>query len=286
MGIESKNPEDIDAKIPEVEVQQERREQEQFSDLSIFTTTMYGTDEISRVRQELAVNFLKNAQALGIKCVVVDGGSNQEFLDEISQFDNIEIVVDPTLKMGESRRTALQIAIEKYATPYFLWSEPEKDGLIQMETLKAMIDGLRTGQSDIIVPRRASTESMPKFQAWIEARANKRASGLKGPKPDEAEEILDLWFGPKMFNRDGAESFINYQGELDKWDSIIKPVLDAAQAGKRISSVDVDYQYDPSQTKSEEQNREIKRKRMEQYATILKELGDKYWIEKLAPKEE
>jgi len=267
-----------------LEGQQEKREKEQFSDLSIFTTTFYGTDEISRVREKLAEKFFNNARELGIKCVVVDGGSNEKFLKRIEALDNIEVVVEPSLKMGESRRAALQIAIERYATPYFLWSEPEKDGLINLDSLKAMIEGLRKNQTDIIVPKRTTKESMPRFQAWIESRANKRASELTGKQPENVEEILDLWFGPKMFNREGAESFINYKGQLDKWDSIIKPVLNAAQEGKRISSVDVDYRYDPSQTIAEEQDREMKRKRIEQYSTILKELGDKFWIEKLSPK--
>jgi hypothetical protein len=268
----------------QLEGQQEKHEQEQFSDLTIFTTTFYKKDDVSQVREKLAENFLKNAQDLGIKCVVVDGGSNEEFLKKVEGLNNVELVVDPSLKMGESRREALRVAMEKFNTPYFLWSEPEKDGLINSDSLEAMIEGLRKKQTDIVVPKRTTKDSMPEFQAWIESRANKRAGGLTSKESEKVKEILDLWFGPKMFNREGAEFFINYRGKLDKWDSIIKPVLDAYKAGKRIDPVEVKYTYDPSQTMAEENDKEMKRKRIDQYSAILAELGDKFWIDKLARK--
>jgi len=56
--------------------------------------------------------------------------------------------------------------------------------------------------------------------------------------------------------------------------------IEAAQAGKRISSVDVDYAYDPSQSGSEENDRSMKEKRVIQYKKILGELGDEFWKKK------
>jgi hypothetical protein len=252
-----------------------------FKDLVLFTTTMYGVDDVSKVREVLAERLLKNAEDLGVRSVVVDGGSNPEFLKKLKAFKNVTSEVDPSLGMGESRREALKKALE-LAGPQdnFLWVEPEKSELITKESLSAMIEGLRAGQTDIVVPRRKSMASMPKFQAWIEKRANKRAGELMNEDEDApTEESLDLWFGPKMFNREGANFFANYKGKLDKWDSIIKPVIDAAEAGKKISSVDVDYSYDPSQSESEEHDRVMKEKRVTQYKKILGELGDSFWEE-------
>lgn len=253
-----------------------------FKDLVLFTTTMYGEDAVSKVREVLAEDLLRNAERLGVRCVVVDGGSNAEFLKKLSGFKNVTSEVDSKLGMGESRREALKKALEM-AGPQdnFLWVEPEKADLITEESLHAMIEGLRAGKTDIVVPRRKSMESMPKFQAWIEARANKRAGEIMKEGEDEpSEEVLDLWFGPKMFNRDGAAFFADYKGKLDKWDSIIKPVIEAAHAGKKISSVEVDYSYDPSQSESEKNDDVMKRKRIIQYTKILGELGDKFWEEK------
>jgi hypothetical protein len=126
--------------------------------------------------------------------------------------------------------------------------------------------------------------SMPKLQAWIEKRANERASHIMEESQENLDklssEAFDLWFGPKIFNLEGAKFFAEYKGKLDKWDSIIKPVVLAAQAGKKISSVEVDYTYDPSQSESEKDDRNMKEKRLIQYRQILKELGDKFWEKK------
>ena len=127
-------------------------------------------------------------------------------------------------------------------------------------------------------------ESYPKFQEWMEKRANKRAGKLMASEK-EAEDEMDLWFGPKMFNREGAQYFLNYKGKLDKWDSIIKPVLEAHKDGKRIISVPVDFKYPETQKTQEENSRALKEKRFEQYRKILAELGDEFWIEKEKTKE-
>ncbi len=274
MNVERYNP-------PAVETSPEKKEEYSFDDLTIFTTTFYGTDPVSQTRQKLAEQFLTKANDLGIRSVVVDGGSTPEFLDWMRQLKNVHVEVEPKLSMGESRRHALHAAREKYKTPFYLWVEPEKSNLLTPETLHAMISGLRSGAADIIVPSRKSHETMPKFQAWIEKRANFRAHQLM---PGE-HETFDLWFGPKMFNNEGAGFFESYKGTLDKWDSIIKPVVDAYQAGKRISTVEVDYTYDPTQTDTEKDDRIMKRKRFEQYRQILAELGDVFWKEQLENKE-
>ena len=228
----------------------------------------------------MALKFFNNADQLGVRCVVLDGGSNENFLEEAKKFSNVEIIVDSSLGMGEGRRAALEAAMGENKASFFLWIEPEKDDLINEKDLGKMIADLRENKADIIVPRRESKETMPEFQAWIENRANKKAMEIAGVGREEAKEVWDLWFGPKMFNREGAKYFLEYKGKLDKWDSIIKPVLNAYQDGKRVSSVDVNYKYDISQKESEEKDREMKKKRIIQYIKILAELGDEFWRKK------
>ncbi len=145
----------------------EKKEGEKFSDLVIFTATLYKNDAVSKLRQELAKKFFANAKNLGIKCVVVDGGSNQEFLDELKGFDNVELIVDPKASMGESRREGLQKGIGQFDAPYYLWVEPEKYDLIKEESLVAMIQGLRDGRADIVVPKRKDLSTMSEFQKKI-----------------------------------------------------------------------------------------------------------------------
>lgn len=260
---------------------EQREDENKFNDLFIFTTTLYGQDESSRVRASLAEEFLKRTEKLNIKCVVVDGGSSAEFLNKIKQLKNIQVVIEPSLGMGESRRKALEAAMSLASatgSPSFLYADPEKEDLIKEESLGAMIKSLREGIADIVVPMRKTMESYPRFQEWIEKRANKRAAKIMNENKAEAE--LDLWFGPKMFNREGAKYFLEYKGKLDKWDSIIKPVADAYKAGKRIVSAPVDFQYPETQKSHEEMSRVFKQKRFEQYRKILAEMGDEFWAGK------
>lgn len=243
-----------------------------FSDLSVYTATLYGTDKVSKLRQKLAEKLLKNIAGLGINCVVIDGGSNEYFLKKVRSYKNVKLAVKKGLTIGQSRRKALWLAMKQSGISYFLWTEPEKYGLIKKTFLQKMIAGLRKNEMDVMVPRRLSKKSYPRLQAGLETKANIKAKRLMGKKFNQSGE-LDLWFGPKMFNRTGARFFLNYKGRLDKWDSIIKPVLEAWQGGKRVSSVDIDYKHDFLQTSAEEKDKVMKKKRMEQYKLVLAELN-------------
>lgn len=261
----------------------ENKEGKKFSDLTVFTSTLYGRDKTSEIRQKLAEKFLDNCSKLQINCVVVDGGSNQELIDKIKLLKNVTLLSEPSLSMGDGRKEALRIAMEKYKTPYYFWSEPEKDDLIKEESLTEIIKGLREEKADIVVPARIENDTRPELQTWIENRANKKATELMDSKLDES---FDLWFGPKMFNQAGAKYFLEYQSILNKWDTTIGPVIDAYKGGLKIASAKVDYKYDPSQKKDEEFNRVIKKKRIEQYATILKVLGDPFFLKEKPSKDE
>jgi len=261
----------------------ENKEEMKFNDLTVFTSTFYGSDKTSEVRQKLAEKFLSNCVDLKINCVVVDGGSNQEFINKVKLFKNITLLIEPSLNMGESRKEALRVAMDKYKTPYFLWVEPEKDDLIKEESLLAIIKELRENKADIVVPQRIKNDTNPELQTWIENRANKRVAEIMDPN---LKESFDLWFGPKMFNQAGAKYFTDYKSNINKWDTIIGPVIDAYKDKLRISSAKVDYKYDVSQKEDEESNKIIKRKRLEQYTTILKELKDPYWSKKKSSDDE
>lgn len=259
----------------------ENKEGMKFPKLIVYTATLYREDDVSKVRQELAQKFIENTAKLGIKCVLIDGGSNEEFINFAKSFSNVELHVEPQLGMGESRRLGLSKAMENTEAEYFFWVEPEKYDLINTDDLEHLLVDLEKDQTDIVVPKRSSMETLTKFQAWIESRANKRAMGIVGVNEQEVKEVWDLWFGPKMFNREGAKFFQEYNGKLDKWDSIIKPVANAYLAGKRVTSVNVDYHYDQKQTESEENDREMKKKRIVQYMSILAEMGDEFWQDKI-----
>lgn len=254
--------------------------EKKFDNLVVFTSTMYGTDPASNVRVRLALQFLERAKELGIKVVVVEGGStNQEFLQEVTsaRFPNLELVRSQTSAMGPKRREGLKTAMEKFPNAScFLYTEPEKPDLISASNIENMMEALEKG-ADIVVPeRKGGLRNYPRLQTWMENRANKRVNKLTRP----GTEKVDMWFGPKMFNRNGALEFLEYNKDgdkLDLWDSVHVPVITADKKDKKIASVPVDFTYPEEQRAMEEGNKEFDKKRLEQYKKILAEAGDTFW---------
>lgn len=259
----------------------ESRERKDFSNLIIFTWTSYQDDERSQLRSKLALKMLDNAHKYWIKVVMVDKWSGVKFLEQLKKYNNVTIVNSKEWDtMAWDRRSALQKALELYPdTPYFLWTEPEKDHLITPQNLSPVMDEIETGKYAIVVPKRADKSTMVDFQAREETRANKELSALATWKKRISEknpdlyggEEFDLFFGPKIMTRKGAEYFLKYKWELDKWDGTITPVLLAKAKWENIWSVTVGYKYDESQKKDEEGDKNMQRTRLRQYVSILEE---------------
>ena len=260
---------------------------DELKNLIVYTGVFYQDNETYRTRSKIWFKTFDNAAKLGIKVVVRnDGGLPAEMLQRIKAYSNITIVEkDPSKKntLGSGRREALQKAKEiadqeRIEDPVFLWTEPEKDNLITEKNLLRMISGIREG-ANIVIPERGEKAwgQLPKLQHWLEQRAKKRAKNIV-----EFDDKLDLWFGPEVLDKIGAGYFLDYnagKNRVDLWDALIVPVFDAMRDGIKVTSVPVDFLYNQSQidNESDESNREIKIKRIEQYTQILKELGDPKW---------
>jgi hypothetical protein len=185
--------------------------QNNLSELIIYTATLYGNDNTSEIRSELCINLLKNAKELGVKIIVKDNGSSEEFINEVKKLNNVLLIQtssgDKAKSLGAGRREALEEAVkladrEKMQNPCFFWTEPEKDNLIAEQNLANMVAEIKRG-SNIVVPSRKENawESLPKIQRWFEQRANKRSLELiKEFSGGRYRQLLDLWFGPKMFD--------------------------------------------------------------------------------------
>lgn len=250
------------------------QQREGFHDLTLATTTCYHNDQTSQLRSKLALETFRRAAKLNINLIVVDGSTRPGFLKKLEDFDHLTVVSEnPSWGMGGGRRAGLKRAIEKHDTSFYLWFEPEKTDLLDPESLKAMIKPLRRGKADIVVPKRRGMESCPPHQAWLEQKANRRATNIMLGRQPTAEikdkQVVDLWFGPKMFNRKGAEFFLNYRSNLNKWDATIVPVIIAYRNGLKVITVEVDYTYDPRQKEAEENDKGMIKKRLEQYVQIL-----------------
>ncbi len=294
-------------------------EKSQYEDFVAFTSTFYKEDVEWRVRSEAFFEMIKNAQKLGIRVVVVDGGSGDDFRERVSEYPNVTLIdsgkwwenIDRT--MAGDRRFSGKKAMELFPNvSYFLWLEPEKAELIKEKSIDAILSPLRDGTADIVVPSRISKETLPAQQRAVENRANKRAVGIVRDKnmktntkfkldnrkltSDSWEEQyidtrysdytnnpwdesfiapLDLWFGPKAFNRKSLEEdFLTYKWA--KWDGIITSVLAWKQRGKSVLDVPVDFTYPRAQTELEswEEAQKNQEKRKIQYRYIIKTIRD------------
>ena len=266
-------------------------DKDELKNLIVYTGVFYQDNETYRTRSKIWFKTFNNAQKLGIKVVVRnDGGLPEAMLERIKAYDNITIVEKvATNTLGGGRREALEEAIriaekEGIKNPIFLWTEPEKDDLITEKSLLPLIAEVRTGSNIVVAERKQEAwDQLPTLQRWIEKRANGRANKIAQEKTGINPQ-LDFWFAPKAFDKIGADYFLKYnpnKDRLDLWDSIMIPIVDAIRDGKKVKGVPIDFLYNQNQidNESDESNREMKIKRIEQYAQILKELGDPKWVE-------
>lgn len=294
-------------------------EQFKYHDFVAFTSTFYKDDIEWKVRSEAFFEMIENAQKLWIRVVVGDGWSGPEFIERLQKYPNITYVASGKwsenldLTMAWERRFTGKSAMEKYPeASYFLWTEPEKAGLMKPESIDAILDSMRSWDADIVVPSRKSKDTLPPQQKSAENRANRRASDIvteskmtpihifwerytefisepqdihRLPRvytdnvdedPQNTNAPYDLWFGPKAFTRKSMEEdFLPYSWA--KWDGIITSVLAGKIRWKNVVDVPIDFAYPPKQTELErdsDQAVKYQRLRRSQYRYIIKTIRD------------
>ncbi|HSE29639.1 MAG TPA: hypothetical protein VLA77_03595 [Candidatus Saccharimonadales bacterium] len=238
------------------------------SEVVVATTTMYRS--AMETRAQLALVTLEKLSALGYRVVVVDGGSPEEWLEQVWRIDGVTILEespDPRTgkpSMGAGRRQAMLYASQRIGCKAVAWMEPEK--LSFADLLAQAATPVLQGQADLVVPRRTSLASYPIEQQHAEIMGNSAVAGLLGAE-------FDFWFGPRVWSLKALPHMLNYNGEFgDKWDSLMVPVIFTMADGLRVMSVDVDYIHPAAQTAEEQGSPEMTLKRAEQLYTIIQAL--------------
>ena len=226
----------------------------------VATTTRKSSD----VRAKLALKTFQVIKEMAYELVVVYGGSDLEFRSQVNDYCTL-LVNDENRGMGASRRlavaNALEVVLRYNQKPVVIWMEPEKLDLVRF--FQYITKPVIEGAADLIVPKRSCMNSYPLEQEYAESMGNLAVEYLIGKE-------LDLWFGPRVFNEQSAQIFLDYQGEYgDKWDSIFIPVLRAMAQGLRVKSVSVDYQHPPEQTVEETGNLDFLIKRLDQLQNLI-----------------
>jgi glycosyltransferase involved in cell wall biosynthesis len=230
----------------------------------IVTTTWYDLGkESDRLRAGVALRTVEKAIELGYEIVVVDGGSDGEFVGEMKK-SGARVCVQKEKGMGVGRREAMRraLGLRKKA---MVWMEPEKEPLVRL--LDKVVEPIIEGKADLVVPKRESMNSYPAEQQHSEWLINRYWQLL-------IEKKLDICFGPRAWGVELTGYFLNYNGEYgDKWEAIFITVMEMLRDGKRVVGVEVDYEHPRELTKIEQGNIEFVEKRIEQLGGLVKAMG-------------
>lgn len=259
--------------IPQSFERYEAEANPKFHDLAIVTSTFYPNDASSQLRAALAKQTVERSRELGLKSVVIEGGSEDTFTEQlVTHTEPLIASAWPAASMGTSRRRGFELALENPATEFVLWLEPEKYDLLRPETVTKLTELARLAEAAeperaiIVVPKRRSKASYPAFQAEIETKGNREMTQLLGLS--DTNEEFDFWFGPKLFNRAAAHFFTGYDGE--SWNSIFIPAALAVQGGAKLISAEIDFTYPQEQKALEEDHAdEFRAKREAQYHQVI-----------------
>ena len=232
---------------------------------AIATITLYNPNkEVDRIRIEIAKNSIQLATNLGYDVHIVDGGSPDEFLEYISS-KGAHVYKQQGSSAGLVTRKAIQSAYDS-GREYIAWTELEKESYIPK--LYKTVEQILSKQVDLVVPRRKSMQSYPEFQQYSDKFGNVFWRAATGTD-------LDVFFGPKTWRRDMSKYFLEYDGKYGNlWDATFVPLIYMLHDGKRITSVEVDFDYPKKQREIEERDHNMYLKRLRQLvllSTTIKE---------------
>jgi hypothetical protein len=212
----------------------------------VATTTFSKTYDL---RARLAVKLAKACTEHDYPVVVVDGGSDPEFLNDLRDGEAIIYHEAPPGGMGPGRRQAMAMAGEFTQALFGLaglvfWTEPEKYTIVP--EIQKIYEELMLSGADIAIPDRGSLSTYPRAQQIAENLGNKVFREM-------TNHALDMWSGPRLVNLAALQYFMEYEGEYgDKWDAIFVPVIRAIAGGLEVVSVLIDYVHPPEQTLAED----------------------------------
>ena len=263
--------------------------------ITIVTTTLYpnwypgeiaGSVRAEKVRGDLAINMLKEAKIRRYQIVVVDGGSSEFFLKEVSSL-GISIYPQKEKSMSGSRRQAIRTASQLIGTEIICWVEPEKVSIIDGCLSKALLPIMNNEVDYIILARdEKSFKTYPDYQVKYERRANRLFTGILKEKRIIPQSLanLDVWFGPRIFKNKKeiidlylSQYLLNKEKDHDPelwFNTQILPVIKAFQKGIRVRQITVPYRHSQIQTKVELADTQFIKKRLNQFENLIANTKD------------
>ncbi len=231
--------------------------------------------------------FMLRSEQLLLDVVVVDDGSDEDYLEELRQFSHLIIISWSNNtdmrdirdnRMSASRRFAAREALTRFPDKkYFLYSVPEKSDLIEEKKLSHIVTQMKVWRWVAAVIGRNSLTDLPPFQQLTEARGNYRLSQLLAwdrslMKTSLGKElpIYDFFFWVWVFSRSGLEKYY-FSYLWNKWSEDSIPLMQAIRAQEKVSQILIDFQYPSEQMQFEKQwvPKTYERKRASQFRSIV-----------------
>ncbi|QQG44018.1 MAG: hypothetical protein HYW86_04100 [Candidatus Roizmanbacteria bacterium] len=280
----------------ETNVPSESKERLNPRSITVCTPTLYknwqpdGNLELNSdsVRGNIALRTFKLTIDAGYQVVVVDGGSNPLYLEELKKL-GVTIQPQKGSTMSSAKRECLKTASELPDCKVLVFIQPEKDAAIA--NIPQIVLPIMRDHADIVIPARnlqlfEKTCSSVQFKS--EKLANRwcnRISHLLGILPKSEE--LDWFFGIKVLKNDPeiVDLFMKRYEISDTQlveekftdperysDVDFYPVIEALKSGKKVVSVEIPFEYPASQKEIEEKlNDQFADKRRRQKISILAE---------------
>jgi len=248
-------------------------------------------DLTSKTRGDIGLQTLKEAKEKGYQVLVVDGGSSNEFKNELTR---LGITVQDQEEKGYSagRQQSYREASKLEGVKAILSTEAEKFSVIHDCISDEAIKLILEGKYDAVLLKRTkdSFATYPPEQAEYEQRANELFNSILRARNllPENEENLDAWFGPRLIKNDPAvldlflQNYTFLKTEEKKIDEITDPsvwanalflpIVNALKNGLKVGSFTVPYQHPSDQTSMEKGDPAFDRKRDIQYKSILRSI--------------
>lgn len=227
--------------------------------------------DTDKVRGNLALDSIAAGVKNGFRVVVGDVYSSSEFLDELTKYPEITFFIREEEARGAGRRQGYLIASALEGVKGILRPEAEKASIVSDFAPQIMAPILR-GEADIVAPKRNDgiwRLTHPEYMWKSEMRANKKYNQILHQMCLLPKDIsLEWFFGPVAFantpevlglfmEKYEFASLSKYEARIspapEDWsNSMLFPVVKALYLGLRVLSVEVPFEYPPTQRENEE----------------------------------
>ena len=229
--------------------------------IAVFSSTLY--PDVSDQRFLSCMEFLREANALGIPCYIGDSSTNSEFHQALDRYATRIDTIGQS--MAKQKSAALSAAFGAKCQA-LVHTELEKVDFVR--DIQKVCTPILSGDKQLIIPKRSSEswETYPDAMRWSEGFAL-----------DAVERVLghrwDIAFGPFAIHRDLADRFITCQSE--KWAWLHAPRLRLLREMPDMAGeVEVDFHYPAVQCAAEEGDPSFLLKRIAQIDFMLRPLVD------------